>query len=311
MNATWLVGCFLFLASTLSCGADVGVVTILDGNARVLRGVSWYKLIEGARMQDGDVIDAADHAQVQIELSAGPVVSFVGSTELFTAAAGSREGKQATPTELYLTHGWLKLVVKPGGSALRVRSPSGTVSTGDGVAVIHADAETLEAFVERGNVKLIEPSKTAGEGAAHDLKGGDFAIRASDRPFASAGAAPQAFVAAMPRQFRDPLPSRAQLYQVSHVQLVVDRPISYAEAEPWLNGPYRHAFLKRLQPRLTDPEFRTSASAKGQAYPEWHSVLVPEENPPADKAAAPPAAKAEKSEKSESTWSWPFGNSKK
>ena len=40
MNATWLVGCFLFLASTLSYGADVGVVTILDGNARVLRSVN-------------------------------------------------------------------------------------------------------------------------------------------------------------------------------------------------------------------------------------------------------------------------------
>ena len=42
MNATWLVGCCVFLASTLSYGADEGVVTILDGNARVLRGVSWY-----------------------------------------------------------------------------------------------------------------------------------------------------------------------------------------------------------------------------------------------------------------------------
>jgi len=286
----------------LCYAADVGVVTLLDGSARVLRGVSWYKLAEGARLQDGDVIDAAEHAQVQVELTAGPIVSFVGAAELFDAAAGSREGKQPAPAEVYLTHGWLKFSVKQGGGSLRVRSPAGTLATSDGVAVMHAEAETLEAFLERGNVRLIEPNKAGGDGASHDLKAGDYAIRASDRPFASAGAAPQAFVAAMPRQFRDPLPSRAQLYQVSHVQLVPDRAISYAEAEPWLTGPYHRSFLKRLQPRLTDPEFRALASGK---IPEWHSAPVPSENAPADKAEVPPKA-VEKTEKSESSW-WPFG----
>jgi hypothetical protein len=314
MTTTWLFGCSLLLASALSYGTDLGVVTILDGNARVLRGVSWYRLAEGARVQDGDVIDAADHAQVQVELSTGPIVNFVGPAELFAAAAGSPEGKQPAPAEMYLTRGWLKLAVKSGGGALRVRSPAGALVTSDGVAVMHAEPEALESFVERGNVRLIEPARGAGEGAAHALKGGDFAIRASDRPFASAGAPPPPFVAAMPRQFRDPLPGRAQLYQVSHVQLVADRPITYAEAEPWLTGPYRRAFLKRLQPRLADPEFRAPVMAKAQAYPEWHGVLVPAENPPADKAEAAPKAaekteKTEKSEKSESTW-WPFGSKK-
>src|SRR5271168_3808057 len=302
MNASWLAGCSLFLASTLCYGADVGVVTVLDGSARVLRGVSWYKLAEGARLQDGDVLDAAEHAHVQIELSPGPIVSFVGAAQLFDAAAGSREGKQPAPAEVYLTHGWLKFSVKQGGGSLRVRSSAATLTASDGVAVMHAEAETLEAFVERGSVRLIEPGKGGGDGPSHDLKGGDFAIRASDRPFASALAAPQVFVAAMPRQFRDPLPSRAQLYQVSHVQLVPDRAISYAEAEPWLVGPYRRLFLKRLQPRLADPEFRALASAK---IPEWHSAPVPGENAPVDKAEPPPKA-AEKADKPESSW-WPFG----
>ncbi len=296
------------VASTLCYGADVGMVTILDGSARVLRGVNWYKLIEGARVQDGDVIDAADHAQVQVELSAGPVVNFVGAAEVFTAVAGSGGGK-ATPTELYLAHGWLKLAVKPGGGALRVRSSAGTIASGGGVAVVHTEGETLETFVEQGDAKLIEPGRTAGEGATHDLRGGDFAIRASDRPFASAAAAPQTFVAAMPRQFRDPLPSRAQLYQVSHIQLVAERPISYPEAEPWLTGPYRRVFLKRLQPRLTDPEFRTLASAKAQAYPEWQGSLGSAESAPADKAE--PSQAAAKAAKPESTGNWPFGSSKK
>jgi hypothetical protein len=326
MKTTWFSGCCFFLASALCYGADVGVVTIVDGNVRLLRGVSWYKLVEGARVQDGDVIDAADRAQVQVELVAGPSVNFVGPSQVLAASAGSREGKQPAPAEMYLTRGWLKLAVKAPGVALRVRSPAGTIVASDAVTVMHAEAEVLEAFMERGSAKLIEPGKGAADGTAHEMKGGDFAIRAIDRPFATAGAAPQKFVAAMPRHFRDPLPARAAQYQVAHVQLVADRPINYAEAEPWLTGPHRRVFLKRFQPRLGDPEFRGPVMAKLQAYPEWQAALAPAEGQAKDKekekekdkdkekekekekskAETPPKA----AEKADSTWSWPFGKKK-
>jgi hypothetical protein len=58
--------------------------------------------------------------------------------------------------------------------------------------------------------------------------------------------------------------------------------------------------------------------AKLQAYPEWHAALVPTEGQTKekdtdkerakekDKAEAPPKA----AEKTESTWSWPFGKKK-
>jgi hypothetical protein len=108
------------------------------------------------------------------------------------------------------------------------------------------------------------------------------------------------------------------------VQLVADRPINYVEAEPWLAGPYRRVFLKRFQPRLGDPEFRGLVVAKLQAYPEWQAALGPgegqvkdkekekdrekekEKDKEKDKAQAPPKA----AEKTESTWSWPFGKKK-
>jgi hypothetical protein len=332
MKTTWLSGCCLFLASALCYGADVGVVTILDGNVRLLRGVTWYKLVEGARVQDGDVIDAADRAQVQLELVAGTILNFAGPADVFAVSAGSREGKQPAPAEMYLTNGWLKLAVKAPSAALRVRSPAGTIVASDAITVMHAETDAIEAFVERGSAKLIEPGKGGTDGTVHEVKGGDFAIRAADRPFATAGAAPQKFVAAMPRHFRDPLPARAAQYQVARVQLVADRPISYAEAEPWLTGPYRRVFVKRFQPRLGDPEFRGPVMAKLQAYPEWQAALAPAEGQTKDKdkdkdkeknkteappkvaekdkdkskAEAPPKA----AEKAESTWTWPFGKKK-
>jgi hypothetical protein len=114
------------------------------------------------------------------------------------------------------------------------------------------------------------------------------------------------------------LPSRAAQYQVVRVQLAVDRPISYAEAEPWLNGPYRRAFIRRLQPRLADPDFRAPVMAKLQAYPEWQAALAPPEAP--SKAEPPKAsskaepAKAEPPkapEKTEPKFRWPFGGDNK
>jgi hypothetical protein len=318
MKMTRLAGFCLFFAAAVCYGADIGVVTILDGGVRVLRGATWYKLVEGARVQDGDLVDAADRAQVQIELTSGQIVNFAGPAGLLAvssgAVAGAREGKSPAPAEVYLPRGWLKLAAKQ-GAPLRVRTASGIVSATDGVAVVHADADAIEVFVETGSAKLQEPGKTGADGIAHDVRGGEFALRAPDRPFATAGAAPLKFVAAMPRHFRDPLPPRAAQYAVVRVQLASDRPISYAEAEPWLASPYRRLFIKRLQPRLADPEFRTAAMAKPQAYPEWQAALAPPE-PQApkekDKVEPPKAAEAPKPpEKSPSIFKWPFGGDTK
>ena len=112
MKSTWLTGCCLFLASALGYGADLGVATIVEGSARVLRGANWHKLVEGARIQDGDVIDSAERSQVQIEFANGPIVSFAGPADIYAAGAGSREGKQPAPTEIYLPQGWLKFSVR-------------------------------------------------------------------------------------------------------------------------------------------------------------------------------------------------------
>jgi hypothetical protein len=282
----------------------------------VLRGATWYKLVEGARVQDGDVIDAAERAQVQLELASGPVVNFVGATGVLPVVAGvpGGPGKPPVTAELYLPRGWLKLAVRAPSAPLRVRTASGAVSAADGVVVVHAEGDAIEVFVETGSAKLYEPARGGGDGAAHDVKSGEFALRALDRPFATAGAAPQRFIAGLPRHFRDPLPALAAQYQVTRVQLAADRPISYAEAEPWLNSPYRRLFIKRLQTRLSDPEFRAAALSKPQAYPEWQAAVAPAPEPvKADAAKAePPKPEPPKApDKPASIFKWPFGDNKK
>ncbi|HUH92475.1 MAG TPA: hypothetical protein VL742_04935 [Casimicrobiaceae bacterium] len=291
MNTIRLAGCCLLFAAAVCQGADLGVVTIADRGARVLRGATWYNLTEGARVQDGDVIEAADRGQVQVELNSGPVMNFAGPAGLLAVSGGAaaREGRPASTAEVYLPRGWLKFAAKKGGAPLRVRSASGAAGATDGVAVVHAETDIMEMFVETGAAKLFEPGKSGGDGVAHDLKSGDFALRAGERPFATADVPPQKFIAGLPRHFRVPLPALAGQFAVTRVQLAADRPISFAEAEPWLASPYRRLFIKRLQTRLSDPEFRSAAAAKAQAYPEWQAMLGPTEAPKAEPVKAEPA----------------------
>jgi hypothetical protein len=68
----------------------------------------------------------------------------------------------------------------------------------------------------------------------------------------------------------------AGTYKSARVQLVPGLEITYAEAEPWLSGPYRKVFLKRFQPRLKDREFRAAVEARIARYPEWDRILHPE-----------------------------------
>ena len=333
MKAAIILGCVALLSVPLCYAAEAGVVTVLDGSVRVLRGATWYKLVEGARVQEGDVIEAAERAQVQVEVSAGDLVNAFGPASLLLAGTAPREGRQPAAAEFYLPEGWLKLSAKPPGAPLRLRTPLGVLEGSDTIAVAHAAGNALEIFVESGTARVSESGRS-GDAGATDVRGGDFVARGPDRPFAVAGGAPRAFVTALPRHFMSSLPSRADKLRTTRVELAIDRPISYAEAEPWLAGPYRRAFIRRLQPRLADPAFRAEVMANAQSYPEWSATLTPagvspepEKSPAQAKATEPeksmpqakanepdkstPQAKAKEPEKREPPWWWPFGHSKK
>ena len=326
MKAPLILGWLALLCVPLCHAAETGVVTVVDGNARLLRGSTWYKLVEGARVQDGDVIEAAERAQVQLEVATGDVINSAGPASLLLIGIGPRGGKLPGAAEFYLPQGWVKLAAKPPGPPLRLRTPLGVVEGGEAVAVVRASASALEIFMESGTARVNEPGRS-GESSGLEARGGDFVGRSADRPFTVAGVAPQAFVGALPRYFMSSLPARAEYFRTTRVELAVDRPITYPEAEPWLTGPYRGSFIKRLQPRLADPAFRAAVTASGQSYPEWSGVLAPAAAAPepslqqakakeADKNGAQAKAKepektAEQAKPKEpekpAPWWWPFG----
>ena len=87
-------GFWLLVLALPAFTAEVGVVTIAEGPARVLRGTVWYMLAAGAPFQEGDVLDAGDRTQVQVELASGGTLNVVGPAALFAVSIPIRNDKQ-------------------------------------------------------------------------------------------------------------------------------------------------------------------------------------------------------------------------
>ena len=299
-------GCLNFLVAASCFGADVGMITLVDGKPRVLRGTAWFNLSEGVRVRDGDALDIPDKAQLQLELTDGGAVSVIGPGALYAASFAPRDGKQSASAELFLTRGWLKLDTKPPGARVRVRTPLGTVTASDGAAVVHVTGDAIEMFVETGTVKLADASKA--DAAGTETKGGGYIARTSAKVVESASRAPSAFVGVMPRDFMDPLPKRASKFASARTDPAPDRDATFAEAQPWLTGPYRGAFMKRFEPKFSDPAFRTAAEANGRILPESTAVAKPRAEP---LPPPPPPKEKEKPKEPERTWHWPWETPKK
>lgn len=277
VRLAWLPLSLTFLLVAAHAAADVGTITLVEGSARLLRGTTWFKPVAGTRVEDGDIIDVADRAQAQVEF-AGTVANLAGPGALYFVPATSR----SAPLALTLASGWLKVAAVPPG--LRLRTGSADVAVTGGVMVARIAGPAFDIFIEAGSGKLFETTAAGADGAARDLKRGEYWTRTASGSFTMAPRPPAGFVDGMPRHFADPLPVLAAKNR-SKPELVVDHEITYAEAEPWLAGRDRAMFERRFASRLRDPAFRRAVEPNLARYPSWDRQLHPEKYAP---KAVPP-----------------------
>lgn len=285
--SVWL-GFLLVLGVRLAWAADAGLYTIVDGDARVLRGTTWYELVAGTPVQEGDVLDVAAGAVVQAELARGAILNVTGPSGAYASALPA-----SGTADWIFTRGWAKAQAAP-SSAVRLRGAILEAELVEGVMVTQLDPAQAGVFVERGRARIGVPAKGKTTPAG-ELRDGEFAARNGDRTPTFGDRAPMVFVTAMPRALRDPLPKLATRFQGKPPALSPGRDITATEADAWLASPARPVFVKRLAPRLKDPEFRGAVLAKASAYPEWHRALNPEPPPSDDNnRSAEPDARREK-----------------
>jgi hypothetical protein len=263
--AAVLAGCALAAAAA----PRAPLVTMLDGDATLLRDGARFALAEGVRLQAGDLLaTGAQTRLLRVEYPSGLGIAFgPDSRAMLTPDLGDdmRSG-------VYLLSGWAKLA-SPANVSGAVRSRVADTDTTGGSLILDLQPDATQVFAESGP-SHVQPR--APGAPAQALKSGEMLTLPSGGKPALAKGAPPAFVQAMPRAFMDSLPSRLARFNAD----VPPRRLgdmSYADAQPWIDAepPLRRVFAQRWRRLAADPQFRSGLVAGLKAHPEWTSILYP------------------------------------
>jgi len=283
----WWTFAFLVCSPVALAADPAATLTLLEGPAVLVRGVTRYALAEGVRLQSGDIVEVGDKGLAQIEFSDGAALALGPGTRML---AVSMPRDKATGGNYYVTRGALKVARVQRDARLRLVTPVFTLQPTEGIAVALVSDGEGSVFVESGETRLDGPPAKGAATALARLKGGEFFTLKSGQKGTVAPRPSPAFIGALPRAFLDPLPSRMARYKERQVQPRQIELVTYAEVEAWLKAPpdIRRPLVKRFQPRASDPAFRSALVANLRFHPEWDPVLYPEkyEKPEADAAGA-------------------------
>ncbi|MGH9713146.1 MAG: hypothetical protein ACRD5M_07600 [Candidatus Acidiferrales bacterium] len=259
---------------------DVGTVTYLEGSLRIIRGTAVLQAVEGTRLRHSDIVETSDKGFAQAEFVGGGVVALGPSTRLYVLWQGpvGKSAKGTSATELVLLSGWLKGQSDSHVGSYRYQSPTLAATTGNGTVVIHSVENGCDIFVESGSAAIAEVSPNGSVGKPTAATAGQYYSRRLGKGLSGASHPNAAFVDAMPRAFRDALPSLLAHFTSKPVEPRVQHLVSYAEIQAWLTMPseWRRGFVERFEPRLKDPAFRKELEIHAAEYPEWAPILHPE-----------------------------------
>jgi len=282
----------LIACPLVAAAADpVATLTLLEGPAELVRGVTRYVLAEGVRLQSGDIIEVREKGLAQIEFPDGVALALGAGTRML--AVSIPRGKSAAG-DYYVMHGALKVAGVNKSARLRFATPIFTLHPAEGVSVMIVRGEEGSVFIESGGARLAAAPETL------SLRSGEFYTRKAGQKGAVAPRPSPAFVGALPKIFLDSLPSRMARHKERQVPPKQIGVVSYAEVEAWLKAPpeVRRPLVPRFEARASDPAFRSGLVANLKFHPEWDPILFPEKYEPkeaeAEAVGAAPAKSAGK-----------------
>jgi len=282
----------LFLWQPLTVAAqEIATLTLAEGPLRVIRGATVLRAAEGVRLHQGDILESANPGFAQLEFAGGTIVALGPSTRVFlfhfpAGYAGDKTAGKAAIAELVLLSGWLKGEPGSKAGAYRYATPQLAATTREGTVVLHATGGATEIFVESGSAAIGRESSQGDLEQPVSARAGQFFSRAAGKDVTTSPRFSPAFLDAMPRSFRDTLPSRPVPARPPEAQR--EHEVTYSEIQPWLiiQQNWRRGFVERFQPRLKDAAFHKELEAHLDQYPEWTPILHPEKGPPNPPAPA-------------------------
>jgi hypothetical protein len=256
-------------------GKQVGIITILEGRATVIRGLSQFDAQEGARLLPNDLVRTDDSGFLRLEYPDQTWLELGPQTTLQLSHPGQK--KPAARPGPYLLEGWLKLgCPKEASSSCSLTSKDVDVADLTGTVIVRTTKTDSTLFAEAATARLTNRGL---RGATPlNLNAGDFVMTGPGKPVSVQKRPTADFLAALPRPYRDTLPSRYSLFEARAVTPPAQRPFSYVEVEPWLNAeaPVRRQFVVLWHRKALEPGFREPLDRDLALHPEWDRTLHPE-----------------------------------
>lgn len=248
-----------------SAASAIATVTQLDGNGSAISGTRRYTLVEGNRLNAGDIVELDEHSSAQIEFAEGTVVALGGESRAMLFPG--QQGK----VELFMLRGVAKIQVGKGSIPVRLDSSRFYMDVADSTAVLLLSPNEAHVFVEVGEVTLVD------EGAQTTVEGGQYWSFKAGLSKVVESSPPQSFVAAIPVAFRDALPNLLPNFRKHIVPLADPHEFSYKEVEDWLNSApqVRSSLVVNWKSKARDPNFRKTMILNISTHPEWKELVMP------------------------------------
>ncbi len=281
----------LLVLLAMRCAAAGGLVTIVDGEAAVLRETQRFAAAEGLRLRADDILRTGDATRlVRVELDDGRLVDLGPSTQLMLLPrALVRDGAPVA----YLLHGWAKLSGGPKDLAMLATPRIDALRIG-GTLIAGVSAGSTVLFAEAGSAELQARRREPRAPSMLPLAEGDALLLPATGAATRSRLLPPALRPQVPPAFVDTLPRRAERFAGRTVQPAAPAEVAYAEIAPWVNAEpaLRAAFVQRLTPRSHDSAFRQALVAEMRLHPEWQPVLFPPPPRPKPQAPLPPTTES-------------------
>lgn len=249
----------------------VGIVTVAEGEARLIRGSAVYALAPGLRLLPADLVHTSGaQALVRIEQSDGRMLELGPDARAWVAP------RFLAGAAWYVQKGWFKFATAR-KDADRLVTPLAEVQLGTGVVMGQVGADEVSVFAEAGAPKLVSRSPKVKLPATLPRAGDHVTLKTDAQAPEVLSRPPGPWLAAMPKAFRDTLPALAARYPDAPALPKPLAEIDYALVAPWLQGEplLRRAALERWRRLADQREFRAALKANLALHPEWDPVLNP------------------------------------
>lgn len=271
-----------FCLPAFTFAEPLGRLTFSEGQIRLVRDANIHAMSDGMVLESSDILETPDPGFALLELSNGTLVALGSQSRLMLGDFAPRSAAKL-PT-LMLLEGWAKIQAhNPDGSGnISLSTPQLLMSWKTTSLVVHAQPNSSEMFVESGEAGVSPLGKNGKAGSALSAKTAQFLSISAGKPVTVLPRSNDAFLATIPRAFRDALPSRIGKFAEVKTAPRLLNEARYEEIAHWLKAPiaWRNGFVKRFGPRTRDVAFRRGLESDLKQHPEWDRVLHPEKYEP-------------------------------